>query len=87
MIDDAGRGRAFQATLVAALAEWVGGLEREKIDTVALGGGCFLNACSLRSYGVALRRYDLNVLERGRCRPTMVAWPRAGLGGVESLES
>jgi len=43
--DDAGRGAAlFQDTLAAALEEWVlAAAEREKMNTVALGGGCFLN--------------------------------------------
>ncbi|HZV54314.1 MAG TPA: carbamoyltransferase HypF [Rhodocyclaceae bacterium] len=52
---DAGRGAAlFHDTLAAALAEWVSAAaEREKMDTVALGGGCFLNR--LLSSAVELR--------------------------------
>ena len=43
---DAGRGAAlFHATLVAALADWVArAAEVQQIQTVACGGGCFLNA-------------------------------------------
>ena len=62
---DAGFGAAlFHATLVEALAEWVGEFAAsEGIATVALGGGCFANAilsCGLRE---ALAERGLVVLE------------------------
>lgn len=43
--DDLARAAAlFHATLAEALAAWtIAAAEREKIDTVAFGGGCFLN--------------------------------------------
>jgi len=43
---DAGRGAArFHATLAVALAEWVAAAARDRqIQTIACGGGCFLNA-------------------------------------------
>ena len=62
---DAGHGAAlFHATLVAALAQWVGRAAQEfDIKTVAAGGGCLLNAIlarglhdALRSRGIALHQ-------------------------------
>ena len=70
-IDDAGRGAAlFQDTLAAALAEWVSAAtEREKIDTVALGGGCFLNRLLARDVSRRLVAAGLKVLEARQAPP------------------
>jgi hydrogenase maturation protein HypF len=61
---DAGRGAAlFQDTLAAALAEWVVVVaEREKMDTVALGGGCFLNRLLAADLARRLSATGLSVL-------------------------
>ncbi|MBI4998385.1 MAG: carbamoyltransferase HypF [Rhodocyclales bacterium] len=63
-IDHAGRGAAlFQDTLAAALAEWVVVVaEREKMDTVALGGGCFLNRLLAADLARRLSATGLSVL-------------------------
>jgi hydrogenase maturation protein HypF len=68
---DAGRGAAlFQDTLAAALAEWVfAAAEREKMDTVALGGGCFLNRLLAADVRTRLAAAGLNVLEARQVPP------------------
>ncbi len=62
-LHNAGFGAAlFHATLVEAVAEWVrAAAAREGIATIALGGGCFVNAilsrgirCRLESLGLAV---------------------------------
>jgi hydrogenase maturation protein HypF len=70
-IDDPGRGAAqFQDTLAAALAEWVSAAaEREKMDTVALGGGCFLNRLLAADVQTRLVAAGLNVLEARQVPP------------------
>jgi hydrogenase maturation protein HypF len=62
---DGGRGAAlFHATLAAALAEWArAAAEREKIDTVALGGGCLLNHLLSGELRRRLAAAGLRVLE------------------------
>jgi hydrogenase maturation protein HypF len=62
---DARYGAAlFHATLVQALAEWVGDFAAgESLATVALGGGCFANALLSRGLGSALADRGLTVLE------------------------
>ena len=62
---DAGRGAAlFHATLVAALADWVAGAARsQQLDTVACGGGCFLNALLAAGLRRELSRRGLTMLE------------------------
>ena len=70
-IDDAGYGAAlFHATFAAALAEWAcGAAKRERIGTVAFGGGCFMNyvlASRLRSL---LEARGLTVLEARQVPP------------------
>jgi hydrogenase maturation protein HypF len=69
--DDPGRGAAqFQDTLAAALVEWVlAAVEREKIDTVALGGGCFLNRLLAGEVRRRLATAGLNVLEARQVPP------------------
>lgn len=65
--DMAGSGRAaalFHATLAAALADWaMAAAEREKIATVALGGGCFLNHLLARTLRQRLMAAGIEVLE------------------------
>jgi len=70
-VDDPGRGAAqFQDTLAAALAEWVSAAaEREKMDTVALGGGCFLNRLLAADVQTRLVAAGLNVLEARQVPP------------------
>jgi hydrogenase maturation protein HypF len=69
--DDPGRGAAlFHATLIDALANWVGACARRVgITTVALGGGCFLNR--ILSAGLRERLLDggMDVLEAGEAPP------------------
>jgi len=62
---DAGFGAAlFHATLVAALAEWVGRTaDALDITLVACGGGCFLNAILARGLRRALARRGIAMLE------------------------
>ncbi len=62
---DAGRAAAlFHATLAAALADWaLAAVQREKIATVALGGGCFLNALLAGALRERLTTAGLTVLE------------------------
>jgi hydrogenase maturation protein HypF len=70
-IGDAARGAVlFQDTLAAALTEWVSAAaEREKIDTVALGGGCFLNRLLAEDVHHRLVAAGLNVLEARQVPP------------------
>jgi hydrogenase maturation protein HypF len=68
---DAGRGAAlFQDTLAAALEDWVlAAAEREKIDVVALGGGCFLNRLLAADVRRRLAAAGLHVLEARQVPP------------------
>jgi hydrogenase maturation protein HypF len=68
---DAARGAAlFHATLAAALAEWVlQAVEREKIRTVALGGGCFLNRLLATQLEQYLTQAGLQVLSACQVPP------------------
>jgi len=70
-VDDPGRGAAqFQDTLAAALAEWVSAAaEREKMDTVALGGGCFLNRLLSSAVERRLAQAGLKVLAARQAPP------------------
>lgn len=70
-INDAGGGAAlFQDTLAAAIEEWVlAAAEREKIDAVALGGGCFLNGLLAGEVRRRLATAGLNVLEARQVPP------------------
>ena len=62
---DAGEAAArFHATLAAALAEWtVAAAGEANLDTVALGGGCFLNAILTRDLRGRLDTAGLRVLK------------------------
>jgi hydrogenase maturation protein HypF len=68
---DAGHAAAlFHATLVAALADWVEwASRRERIDTVACAGGCFLNAIVSRGLRAALEARGIRMLEAGAVPP------------------
>jgi hydrogenase maturation protein HypF len=68
---DAAEGAAvFHATLAEALATWVSvSAERERLDTVALGGGCFMNAILSRTLRHRLVRAGLSVLEAEQAPP------------------
>jgi len=68
---DAGPGAVlFQDTLAAALAEWVSAAaEREKMDTVALGGGCFLNRLLSADIERRLAQAGLKVLAARQAPP------------------
>ena len=61
---DAAYGAAlFHATLVEALAEWaIEAARREGLATVALGGGCFVNAILSRGLEERLREAGLEPL-------------------------
>ena len=65
------RGAAlFHATLVRALADWTErAARRQGIHSVALGGGCFLNAILSRGLGQQLRARGLTVLEPSQVPP------------------
>ncbi len=68
---NAARGAAqFHATLIAALEQWVSAAARAQgIDTVALGGGCFLNARITEGLARRLGGRGFNVL-RAQQAPT-----------------
>jgi hydrogenase maturation protein HypF len=68
---DAARAAAlFHAMLAAALAEWASAAaEREKIDTIALGGGCFLNRLLAADVRRRLVAAGLDVLEARQVPP------------------
>jgi hydrogenase maturation protein HypF len=62
---NAGFGAAlFHATLAEAIAEWAyGAATREGISTIALGGGCFVNAILSRGIKCRLLPMGISVLE------------------------
>jgi hydrogenase maturation protein HypF len=64
-IGDASHGAAlFHATLVDGLAQWVIQAARHSgLETIVLGGGCFLNAILSRRLRGALQREGLTTLE------------------------
>jgi hydrogenase maturation protein HypF len=68
---DAGRGAAlFHAVLIEALAEWVHVVARRVgLDTVACGGGCFLNAILARGLRAALTQRGITMLEASAVPP------------------
>jgi hydrogenase maturation protein HypF len=68
---DAASGAAlFHSTLAAALAEWIGAASRATdITTVALGGGCFMNAVLSRQLTRLLRARALDALEARQAPP------------------
>lgn len=68
---DPRRGAAlFHATLAGALAEWVmRAADREGLDTVACGGGCFLNHILLRRLAALLGERGLRVLTAAEIPP------------------
>lgn len=68
---DAAQGAAlFHATLARALADWtLQAAERQGLDTVALGGGCFLNHILSRSLAAQLTARGLRVLEARQIPP------------------
>ncbi len=70
-IDDAGYGAAlFHATLVEALVEWVvRTAANERLDTIACGGGVFLNAILARGLRAALATRGLAMLEARQAPP------------------
>lgn len=60
----------FHATLIAALAQWViAAANRAKLNTVALGGGCFLNAILAQGLRERLEASGLAVLEARQLPP------------------
>jgi hydrogenase maturation protein HypF len=68
---NAGYGAAlFHATLVAALADWAtSAAQVQRIDVVAGGGGCFLNAILARGLAAALAERGLLLLEAAAVPP------------------
>ena len=68
---DARRGAAlFHATLARGLADWVTrAAEREGLDTVALGGGCFLNHILSRRLASLLHERGMRVLAAAEIPP------------------
>jgi hydrogenase maturation protein HypF len=68
---DAGYGAAlFHATVIAALAAWVTrAADSTGLRTVALGGGCFLNAILSTGLAQALAARSLTVLEARQAPP------------------
>ena len=69
--DDAGQGAAlFHATLAQALADWTQqAASAQGLDTVALGGGCFLNHILSRNLSARLADHGLRVLETRQIPP------------------
>lgn len=60
----------FHATLAQGLAEWVcAQAKSERIQTIALGGGCFLNAILLRQLEHELAANGLRVLQARQAPP------------------
>ncbi|MBK7422400.1 MAG: carbamoyltransferase HypF [Propionivibrio sp.] len=79
----------FHATLVAALAEWVGqAAQSSGLSTVAFGGGCFFNALLFAGLRQSLEQRGMIVLA-----PTSLSPGDAGIAlgqawvAIESLES
>jgi hydrogenase maturation protein HypF len=79
----------FHATLVAALAEWVGqAAQSSGLSTVAFGGGCFFNALLFAGLRKSLEQRGMIVLA-----PTSLSPGDAGIAlgqawvAIESLES
>ena len=68
---DAAHGAAlFHATLAQALADWtLQAAKRHNMDTVALGGGCFLNHILSRKLAVQLSERGLRVLQARQIPP------------------
>lgn len=68
--DAAHAAAQFHATFAAALSEWLLiAAEREKINTVALGGGCFLNRLLSEDVRRRLIAAKLKVLEARQAPP------------------
>lgn len=60
----------FHATIIAALADWVlTTARREDLNTIALGGGCFLNHRLTRGLRARLEQAGLTVLEARQLPP------------------
>lgn len=79
----------FHATLVAALAEWVGqGAKSSGLSTVAFGGGCFFNALLFAGLRQSLDQRGMIVLA-----PVSLSPGDAGIAlgqawvAIQSLES
>jgi hydrogenase maturation protein HypF len=68
---DAAHGSAlFHATLAQALADWtVQAAKSQNLNTVALGGGCFLNHILSRNLSARLADHGLRVLEARQIPP------------------
>jgi hydrogenase maturation protein HypF len=68
---DAPRGAAlFHATLARALADWaLHAAQSQGLETIALGGGCFLNHILSRQLAAQLRQRGLRVLEARQVPP------------------
>ncbi len=68
---DAARGAAlFHATLALGLAEWtLQAVRASGLETVAFGGGCFLNHILSRQLGQRLGQYGLTVLTARQVPP------------------
>ena len=60
----------FHATLAAALADWCAQAARSQaLDTVALGGGCFLNSLLSAQLARRLQAHGLTVLQAEAAPP------------------